>query len=267
MPSRCSGSIPATFAVHRQRHAVADVVQATLAQFSTRLDGHVVLNQVPPTLLVDADRDLLALALRQLLDNAVKYSAPGSTIQVSASSNGSVEIAIGNSGQPIPVNEQERIFERFFRGTHAGQVAGTGMGLAIVQQIAQAHGGTLSVMSSGTFGTQFTLSLPQGRSGEVSAGRILVVDDDPQIRRVMKVTLTGQGYEVDDAKNGEEALEKLREHRFDLVLLDMNMPGMGGLETCRTDSEPVRHRASSCSPCATTRPTRSGRSTPVPMTM
>jgi two-component system, OmpR family, KDP operon response regulator KdpE len=67
----------------------------------------------------------------------------------------------------------------------------------------------------------------------MSAGQILVVDDDPQIRRVMKVTLTGQAYEVDDAKNGESALEKLREHRFDLVLLDMNMPGMGGLEVCR----------------------------------
>jgi two-component system, OmpR family, KDP operon response regulator KdpE len=68
----------------------------------------------------------------------------------------------------------------------------------------------------------------------MSAGRILVVDDDPQIRRVMRVTLTGQGYEVDDAKTGESALEKLREERFDLVLLDMNMPGMGGIETCRT---------------------------------
>jgi two-component system KDP operon response regulator KdpE len=67
----------------------------------------------------------------------------------------------------------------------------------------------------------------------MSAGRILVVDDDPQIRRVMKVTLTGQGYEVDDAKTGEEALEKLRERRFDLALLDMNMPGMGGLDACR----------------------------------
>jgi two-component system KDP operon response regulator KdpE len=67
----------------------------------------------------------------------------------------------------------------------------------------------------------------------VSAGRILVVDDDPQIRRVMRVTLTGQGYEVDDVKNGEAALEKLRDERFDLVLLDMNMPGMGGLETCQ----------------------------------
>src|SRR5262249_39839136 len=67
----------------------------------------------------------------------------------------------------------------------------------------------------------------------MSAGRILVVDDDPQIRRVLRVTLTGRGYEVDDAKNGEAALEKIRAERFDLVLLDMNMPGMGGVETCR----------------------------------
>jgi len=67
----------------------------------------------------------------------------------------------------------------------------------------------------------------------MSAGRILVVDDDPQIRRVMRVTLTGQGYEVDDAKSGDAALDKLRDERFDLVLLDMNMPGMDGLETCR----------------------------------
>lgn len=68
----------------------------------------------------------------------------------------------------------------------------------------------------------------------MSAGRILIVDDDPQIRRVMRVTLTGQGYEVDDAKDGESALERLRAQRFDLVLLDMNMPGMDGLEACRS---------------------------------
>jgi two-component system, OmpR family, KDP operon response regulator KdpE len=68
----------------------------------------------------------------------------------------------------------------------------------------------------------------------MSAGRILIVDDDPQIRRVLKVTLTGQGFEIDDAKNGEEALEKLREARTDLVLLDVNMPGMSGIEVCRT---------------------------------
>src|SRR5580692_11635288 len=68
---------------------------------------------------------------------------------------------------------------------------------------------------------------------ELSTGRILVVDDEPQIRRIMRTTLTGAGYEVDDAKTGEEALEKVRDYHPDLVLLDMNMPGMGGLATCR----------------------------------
>jgi len=62
---------------------------------------------------------------------------------------------------------------------------------------------------------------------------ILVVDDDPQIRRVMRTALTSKGYAVSDARNGEEALEKVRSERFDLILLDMNMPGMDGLETCR----------------------------------
>jgi two-component system KDP operon response regulator KdpE len=67
----------------------------------------------------------------------------------------------------------------------------------------------------------------------MSSGRILVVDDEPQIRRVLRTALTSQGYEVQDARSGEEALEKLRQERFDLVLLDMNMPAMGGLEACR----------------------------------
>jgi len=67
----------------------------------------------------------------------------------------------------------------------------------------------------------------------VSAGKILVVDDDPQIRRVMKATLVGHGYEVLEARTGEEALEKAPAEMANLVLLDMNMPGMGGLETCR----------------------------------
>jgi two-component system KDP operon response regulator KdpE len=62
---------------------------------------------------------------------------------------------------------------------------------------------------------------------------VLVVDDEPQIRRIMRTTLTGAGYEVDDAKTGEEALEKCREFRPDLVLLDINMPGMGGMAACR----------------------------------
>ena len=67
----------------------------------------------------------------------------------------------------------------------------------------------------------------------MSTANILVVDDEPQIRRVLRSTLTTQGYVITDAKTGEEALETLRRERPDLVLLDMNMPGMGGIETCR----------------------------------
>lgn len=67
----------------------------------------------------------------------------------------------------------------------------------------------------------------------MNSATILIVDDEPQIRRVMRTTLTSQGYQVIEAKTGEEALEKLRAERVDLVLLDVNMPGISGLDTCR----------------------------------
>jgi two-component system KDP operon response regulator KdpE len=71
----------------------------------------------------------------------------------------------------------------------------------------------------------------------MSNARILVVDDEPQIRRVMRTTLSSHGFVVNDARSGEEAIEKLRQERYDLVLLDMNMPGMGGMDACRAIRE------------------------------
>src|SRR5881397_3887759 len=68
----------------------------------------------------------------------------------------------------------------------------------------------------------------------MSAGKVLVVDDEPQIRRVMRVILAGENYEVMEARSGEAALLRFREFLPDLVLLDLNMPGMSGLETCRS---------------------------------
>ncbi len=67
----------------------------------------------------------------------------------------------------------------------------------------------------------------------MSTGKILVVDDDPQIRRVMKATLVAHGYEVVEARTGEDAMEMISAEPPNLVLLDMNLPGMGGLETCQ----------------------------------
>jgi two-component system KDP operon response regulator KdpE len=71
----------------------------------------------------------------------------------------------------------------------------------------------------------------------MNTAKILVVDDDPQLRRVMKAALTRQGYIIGDARSGEAALEKLRDERYDLVILDRNMPGMGGIEACRSIQE------------------------------
>ncbi|MGA3294542.1 MAG: response regulator transcription factor [Candidatus Acidiferrales bacterium] len=67
----------------------------------------------------------------------------------------------------------------------------------------------------------------------MTSAKILIVDDEPQIRRVLLTTLTSQGYTVSEARSGDEALEQLRQERPDLILLDVNMPGRSGLETCR----------------------------------
>src|SRR5713101_3252745 len=82
------------------------------------------------------------------------------------------------------------------------------------------------------------------REESVSAGRILVVDDDPQIRRVMRLTLTAQGYQVSDAKSGEEALERLHSENYDLVLLDVNMSDMRWMrEPTITSQSPLASRS------------------------
>ncbi|HKB10532.1 MAG TPA: ATP-binding protein [Vicinamibacterales bacterium] len=149
------------FAVHRERHNLRSIVDATLRPFERRLDGHHLVSDVGDTLTVDVDRGLLELALRQLLDNALKYSPPTSTIALHARSNGAVEISVANSGSSIPEAERSRVVERFYRGSRARNIPGTGMGLAIVEQIARSHGGSLSLTTSPETGTAFTLSLPR----------------------------------------------------------------------------------------------------------
>jgi two-component system sensor histidine kinase KdpD len=149
------------FAVHPDRHQLAPLVEAIAQKFGGRLDGHQLIQCVPGDLHVDADRELLALALRQLIDNALKYSPPTSTIEIGATSNGAIDITVRNSGSLIPETDLNRIFERFYRATESRQIPGTGMGLAIVQQIARAHGGTATVSSSPQAGTAFTMSFPR----------------------------------------------------------------------------------------------------------
>jgi two-component system sensor histidine kinase KdpD len=149
------------FVLHRERHPLASLVTATIKESGLRTEGHTVVNQVPRDIIVDADEHLLRLALRQLLDNALKYSPATSTIEIDATGDAGVQIAVRNSGPAIPEHEQRRVFEPFYRGAQARQVPGTGMGLAIVRQIAEAHGGALTVASTPGTSTEFRLSLPR----------------------------------------------------------------------------------------------------------
>jgi two-component system sensor histidine kinase KdpD len=110
-----------------------------------------------------SDPDLLSLALIQLVDNAVRYSSPSSAITVTASTEeDSVLIRVTNEGSYIPVDEQHRIFDRFYRGAAANQAPGTGLGLYIARKIVLAHGGTLEFDGERRYGqnTTFCLRLP-----------------------------------------------------------------------------------------------------------
>jgi len=149
------------FTIHPERHPVGPLVETALAKFDRQLEGHKVTVRVPDDLTIEADSNLLGLALRQLLDNAIKYSPPASAIEIRAGGEETVDLSVTNTGSLIPPGEQLRVFERFYRGGHARQVPGTGMGLAIVREIARMHGGTLSVASSSDAGTTFTLSFPR----------------------------------------------------------------------------------------------------------
>jgi two-component system, OmpR family, sensor histidine kinase KdpD len=148
------------FTLRPNAHNLSAIVAATLRQFEARLSGHTVVARVPDSLSIHADGDLIGLALRQLLDNAVKYSPTTSAIEITATAAETIDLTVRNSGPPIPEREQARLFERFYRGSHARGIPGTGMGLAIVRQIAEAHHGTLSVSSSSE-GTEFKISLPR----------------------------------------------------------------------------------------------------------
>jgi two-component system sensor histidine kinase KdpD len=151
------------FAVHLERHNAGDLLASVIRAFARRLEGHEVVVDAPPDLTVDADRELIELALRQLVDNALKYSPPGSDLVIRACVTTTLDFEVHNSGSVIPERDRAHVVERFYRGGQARRIPGSGLGLAIVQQIALAHGGSLAVASATDSGTTVRLSLPRER--------------------------------------------------------------------------------------------------------
>lgn len=132
-------------------------------EHSTRGAQRIDLQAPSGPLHVRADRDALALALRNLLDNAVKYSPEDSTVSVSVESqDGLAGISVEDKGVGIPKEEQREGFRKFTRGSSAKKlnVKGTGIGLTMADQIVKAHGGRLELASEPGRGSRFTILLP-----------------------------------------------------------------------------------------------------------
>jgi two-component system sensor histidine kinase KdpD len=151
---------------------VADMVAQLADQYSQRSDRKLSLVKDVASVEVLADVELLRLALRQLLDNACKYSPAGSAIRIAIEKQQqSVAVRVWNSGSLVPSSERARIFERFYRGSAARHLApGSGLGLYVARKIAQAHGGGLDLETDVSEGTSFRLTLPIAQGDPAYAG-------------------------------------------------------------------------------------------------
>lgn len=148
--------------LHRENWPIADLVRGVLEKLRPVLDGRPVEVSVAPGLPpLPADRDLVALALRQLLNNAVKYSAPHTPILVSVSADqGRAVFRIQDRGPGIVEAELSRIFDKFYRTRSASEMPGAGLGLSIARDVALAHGGDIWAESTPGEGSTFFLALP-----------------------------------------------------------------------------------------------------------
>ena len=142
---------------------VESLLQEGMGHFRPRLEDRSSEVEVPANLPpVSLDPDLMSLALRQVIDNALKYSSAGAPIRVCAAlGDSALEIRVIDRGPGIPERERERIFDKYYRRSSApGQVPGSGLGLHIAREIVRAHGGDLRVEGRPGSGAEFCLSLP-----------------------------------------------------------------------------------------------------------
>jgi signal transduction histidine kinase/ActR/RegA family two-component response regulator len=201
------------------------------------------------SLHVDGDAVRLSQVFSNLLHNACRYTPSGGAIDVCTERVGeSAEVTVRDSGIGVAPDMQERIFELFEQADKSLErgAAGLGIGLTLARQLVQLHSGTLSVSSAGLGkGSSFIVRLPLLQNVPVVAPaplpmvsrsasmRVLIADDNPDLTESFAAILRGEGYVVDVATDGEEAVTAAIEHRPDVALLDIGMPRRNGYEVAR----------------------------------
>ncbi|MBU2172677.1 MAG: PAS domain S-box protein [Gammaproteobacteria bacterium] len=201
--------------------------------------------QVPPFLQGDAMR--LQQVLLNLLGNALKFTQQGHVLLRMDYRDGMLVVDVQDTGIGIAAQHLQRIFDPFAQAdaSTTRQFGGTGLGTTISRQLVELMGGTISVRSTLGVGTTFTvcLPLPAGSATEAVAAtvhsvqlpplRILAVDDVPANIELLQIHLERGMHQVTVASDGEQAVSAFSEGRFDLVLMDLQMPGIDGLEATR----------------------------------
>jgi two-component system cell cycle sensor histidine kinase/response regulator CckA len=197
--------------------------------------------------VVLGDPGQLEQVVMNLVVNARDAMSYGGRLTLRCHDDGAsrVFIDVVDTGPGIEPALRDRVFEPYFTTKTSGAVKGTGLGLATVYGILQAHGGSVEILDTPGGGATVRVKLPRADAHvEVTAprvvpraaaqrGTLLIVEDEPPVRRAAVLALEGLGYRVLAAENGEEAVHLYREHHreLDAVLLDIVMPGMGGRQT------------------------------------
>ena len=190
-------------------------------------------------LTVHADADKISQILINLIVNAIKYTPYEGSIRVKLSRLDAhcARLTVEDTGEGISEKDLQNLFQPFFRVNrqHKSNVKGLGLGLSIVKQLIDLHHGSISVESELGKGTTFHVDLPLESTTRVerelhteNGRRILVVDDDPDILELVADRLEGDGYHVQPAKTGQDALSALQQTVYDGVILDIGLPDIDG---------------------------------------
>ncbi len=228
-------------------HVVTRAIEVALPALKAR--GHDFDARLPSTpVMLDVDEVRITQAIGNLLTNAARYTPPGGSVVLEAQVGaGTVEVGVRDTGIGIDASMLDKVFDLFVQADHDGASihGGLGIGLTLARQLVRLHGGDITVSSAGRGrGSVFLLTLPQTDGSaaqttpEVDATGIapidvLVVDDNQDAAESLALLLRLLNNNVRTCNSGASALAAAAEHRPQLVLLDLGMPGMDGFEVAR----------------------------------